>query len=187
MALIPGDHLSEAQRGRRAELLREYRAVQRMDADRAQARMRLASLAIAEGDLEEAEQELKAAQRLEPSFVPAYVNLSDVHRMQGRDQEGEALLRAALELSPGNADVSHALGLLLVRQKRMREALPQLERAATGNPNAARYAFVYALALDSVGDRVRALEVLREARARHPGDRDIASLLEQFEAAAQGP
>jgi tetratricopeptide (TPR) repeat protein len=187
LAQIPGEHLSEAQRGRRAELLREYRAVQRMDADRAQARMRLASLAIAEGYLEEAEQELKAAQRLEPSFVPAYVNLSDVHRMQGRDQEGEALLRAALELSPGNADVSHALGLLLVRQKRMREALPQLERAATGNPNAPRYAFVYALALDSVGDRVRALEVLREARARHPGDREIASLLEQFEAAAQGP
>lgn len=182
LAPVPAEALSTQQRARRSELLREYRALQRMDADRSAARARLASLAMSEGDLQQAEVELRAARRLDPSFIPAYVNLADVHRMQGRDGEGERLLREALERSPENPDVSHALGLLLVRQKRMREALPQLERAATGSPEAPRYAYVYALALDSVGNSTRALEVLREARRRHPGSREIAALLAQIEA-----
>src|SRR5262245_35719095 len=109
--------------------------------------------------------------------MPAHVNLADLYREEGRDADGERVLRRALALEPASADAHHALGLLLVRQKRSTEALAELAKAAERDPERARFAYVYAVALDGFGQPAEALRVLQEAQRRFTGDRDILAAL----------
>ena len=90
--------------------------------------------------------------RLDPNFTPALVNLADLDRMRGQNQEGADLLRKAMAIDPDNADIRHALGLALVRQHNYADALPELRLPAELAPDNARYAYVYAIALNSIGD-----------------------------------
>jgi tetratricopeptide (TPR) repeat protein len=160
----------------------EYRDVQAFNADRAESWLNLGALEVRLGNRQRAEADYQQAIRLQPSFMPPYVNLADVYREQGRDADGERLLRQALAIHPDSADVHHVLGLLLVRQKRADEALTELAKAAQQSPENQRYAYVYAIALDSLGQHAKALRVLAEAQRRFTGDRDILVALVQFSA-----
>ena len=73
---------------------------------------------------------------------------------------------------PDDAELHHALGLNLVRQRRTADALPELARAAAIDPANARYAYVYAVALNSTGRTDDAIKTLEASHARHPADRD---------------
>ena len=151
----------------------EYRRAQQANADWPESRLNLALLHLDLGELDEAEQEYLAAIRLDSLFTRTYVNLADLYRSRGRDAEGERLLREALEVAPDDADVRHTLGLLLVRDKRLPEAVEELHRAAALRPDEPRYSYVYGVALDSTGEQDRALVVLREAHERHPGHPEL--------------
>jgi Flp pilus assembly protein TadD len=89
------------------------------------------------------------------------------------DQHGAELLRKAMSIEPNNADVQHSLGLLLVRQRDYPGALDLLRRASEFAPDNARYAYVYAIALNSTGASGQAMAVLGEAHRRHPTDREV--------------
>jgi Tfp pilus assembly protein PilF len=69
--------------------------------------------------------------------------------------------------------------LTLVRLKRQDEALDALRRAAELEPDRARYAYVYAVALHSSGRAGDAMTVLKESLARRP-DRDTLLALVSF-------
>lgn len=94
-----------------------------------EAHLNLGLIALAKGEAPKAEQAYRTALRLDPAFAPAYVNLADLFRPQDRDTEGEQSLRSGIAAAPDDADLPHALGLLLVRQKRLGEALPYLQLA----------------------------------------------------------
>jgi Flp pilus assembly protein TadD len=53
-------------------------------------------------------------------------------------------------------------------------------RAAELEPDRARYAYVYAIGLDSTGRRADAIQALKDNLARHPADRDTLSALISF-------
>jgi predicted Zn-dependent protease len=55
--------------------------------------------------------------------------------------------------------------------------MAMLAKAATLDPQRARFAYVYAIALNSGKQRVEALRVLEENHARHPADRDTLAAL----------
>jgi Flp pilus assembly protein TadD len=110
--------------------------------------------------------------RLDQNFTPALVNLADLDRMRGLDQEGVELLRKATSIDPNNADIRHSLGLALVRQHNYADALPELRQASEFAPDNARYAYVYAIALNSIGAGASAMELLENTHKRHPADRD---------------
>jgi tetratricopeptide (TPR) repeat protein len=173
LATVPRGSMTAGQRSALERGLEEYRAAQRVDLDRGPAHLNLGSLDAQLGDLDGAEREYRAAIAVAPYFIPAYVNLADVLRERGRDDEGEKLLREALDVDPDNAEVHHAFGLLLVRQKRLPEAMDELWRAARLAPEEPRYAYVYGVALHGTGSTERALEVLRAAHEKHPGDVEI--------------
>jgi Flp pilus assembly protein TadD len=82
-----------------------------------------------------------------------------------------------MAIEPDNADVRHALGLLLVRKRDYAGALELLRRANELAPENARYAFVYAVALNSTGAGAEAMTLLEEAHRRHPADRDVLMAL----------
>ena len=67
-----------------------------------------------------------------------------------------------------------------MRLKRQDEALSELARAAELEPDRSRYAYVYAVGLDSVGRRADAIQALKDNLARHPSDRDTLSALVSF-------
>jgi Flp pilus assembly protein TadD len=81
---------------------------------------------------------------------------------------------------PDSADLPHALGLLLVRQQRLAEALPWLRRATEFGEDQPRYAYVYAIALHGAGRLDAAIEVLQQARQRHPNDRSLRLALADY-------
>ena len=89
-------------------------------------------------------------------------------------------MRRAARASPASADVHHALGLSLVRQKRTREGVEELRLAAHTAPDNPRYSYVYAVALNSTGEPERAITTLEDAHDRHPNDLDILRALAAF-------
>jgi Flp pilus assembly protein TadD len=72
------------------------------------------------------------------------------------------------------------LGLVLTRLKQPEAALAEIRRAAELEPDRARYAYVYAVALHSAGRGDDAIGALKEALVRHPDDRDILLALATF-------
>ena len=90
------------------------------------------------------------------------------------EQQGADLLRKAIAQEPGNADVDHSLGLMLVRQKNYADALAQLRKANELAPDNARYAYVYAIALNTVGSHAAGDGAARRTHRQHPADRDVA-------------
>jgi len=110
--------------------------------------------------------------RLDQNFTPALVNLADLDRMRGLNQEGVDLLRKAVAIDPNDADLHHSLGLALVRQHNYADAIPELRQASELAPENSRYAYVYAIALNSIGASAQALQLLEDTHKRHPADRD---------------
>jgi tetratricopeptide (TPR) repeat protein len=143
-----------------------------IDADRPEAHLNLGLLETRLRHPTEAENQYRTALRLDQNFTPALVNLADLDRMRGLNQEGVDLLRKAVAIDPNNADIHHSLGLALVRQHNYADAIPELRHASELAPDNARYAYVYAIALNSAGAQGQAMELLETTHKRHPADRD---------------
>ena len=130
LASVPQDRLSPDDRNRLSRAIDDYVTAQRVNADRPEHRLNLGNLYLQQGKMAEAEAEYEAARALDPGFTPVYVSLAQLYARQGRDVEGERTLREALTRMPDDAELHHALGLNLVRQRRTADALPELARAA---------------------------------------------------------
>ncbi|MBS0560512.1 MAG: tetratricopeptide repeat protein [Proteobacteria bacterium] len=173
LAGIDPNALSPGQRDAYEVAYRELVAAEMVDADRPEAHLNLGLLAMRRRQPDIAEAEYRTALRLDPRFVPALVDLADLDRARGQDAAGAALLREAMAIEPANADVRHALGLLLARQHDYAGALPLLRQATEMAPASARYAYVYAIALNSAGQSKEAVALLRQAHLAHPADWDL--------------
>lgn len=160
-----------------AEAADDFVATQLASAERPESHINLAVFHTDCALLDDAEREYRTALRLDPACIPASVNLADLRRLQGRDAEGEQILRDALRRSPQSAALRHALGLTLIRLDRRDEALIELERACEWGPDEPRHGYVFAVALDSLGQSARALDVMRATHDLHPLDRDILAAL----------
>lgn len=158
----------------------EYIAAQRLLAERPEHRTNLGSFYAQLGRFEEAEAEFRAALTLPPMHVPAWVNFADMRRMQGRDQDAEVILRDGLNAAPASAPLHHALGLTLARLQHFGDAVRELAEAARLAPEDPRYAYVYAVALNSTGQLRAALEVLAQALTRHPDNREMLLAAAKF-------
>jgi tetratricopeptide (TPR) repeat protein len=180
LATVPREYFTPEQLEVRDRAVDEWRKSQLVDADRAEAHLNLGALDVELGRLEDAEREYTVAARVNPRFPGTYVNLADLYRQQGREDRAEQVLRRGIEMAPRNADLPHAMGLLLVRRKQVAESLPYLEKAAALAPDMPRYRYVYGVALNSAGQGAKALEVLTQAHERFPGDQDILLALATY-------
>jgi tetratricopeptide (TPR) repeat protein len=155
----------------------EYVAAQELNADRPESQLDLALLFAKRKDVKEAEAHLKDALSLDPTFVPAAVNLADLYRSLGREADGEATLRAALQHSPCDPALLYARGLSMARQGQHVKALNLLATATNSDPRNARYAYVYAVALNDAGQTSAAIDTLERSIKSHPYDRDSLAAL----------
>jgi len=180
LAAVPSTSQPPTDRERFELAAAEFVAAQRLNADRPEARSTLGNFLVRRGLLSEAEAEYKAALSLSARYAPAAINLADLYRQLSRDGEAESVLRASIGISSQDAALHYALGLTLTRLKRHQESLGELRRAAELDPERARYAYVYAVALHSVGNVDDAIAVLKANLGRHPDDRDTLLALVSY-------
>ncbi len=176
VADVPPDALPPADAKRLTAALAAYEEALRVDADRPEGRANRATYFLMRRDPAAAERELEAGLKLEPGAAGLAVNLADIYRNTGREAEAERLLRDTLAVTFDPAPLHHALGLSLVRQKRSQEALAELEEAVRLASDNARFAYVLAVALQSLGDQAQSQKVLAEALKRNPNDVDLLGL-----------
>ena len=181
LAGVDPQAMTPEQRQAFASAYQELIAGEMIDADLPETHLNLGLVKVRRKQLDEAEAEYRVALRLDPKFVPAMANLADLDRERGMDKDGGELLRAAIAIEPNNAAIKHSLGLLLVRQRNYTEALPLFREAAALEPDNVRYAYVYAVALNSTGSAAEATAVLERAHKQHPTDWDILVTLIAFE------
>jgi Flp pilus assembly protein TadD len=105
------------------------------------------------------------------------VNLADLLRAAGRETDVESVLRQGISAVPADPTLHFSLGLSLVRSQRNSEALTELSRAAAVAPDEPHFAYVYAVALNETGQRVRAIEVAKKILKKFPNDAEAKSLL----------
>jgi tetratricopeptide (TPR) repeat protein len=153
--------------------LAEYRAAQLANADRPEAYSNLGAIAARLGDRETAQQAYEQGLRVGSWFAGSWLNLADLAREKGDDAEAERVLRRGLAATADRAQLHHALGLTLIRQKRVDEALVELKLGLDDAPDDMRLAYVYGVALMSVGRQIEARVVLSDALTQRPADRDL--------------
>ncbi|MDQ5908470.1 MAG: hypothetical protein QG599_561, partial [Pseudomonadota bacterium] len=183
LAAVPTQNLNDSQRQALQRGVAEAIASEQTNADRPEAHLNIGLLYVDLGRFEQAEAAYRTALTLQPGFTQAVVNLADLYRVQGRDAEGEKILRQALDSDPHHAPAQHALGLLLIRQKRLPEAMAALAEAYRLGSDNPRYGYVYAATLNSVGQTVQAIQTLEKVLAKHPQDRDTLMALAGFQRA----
>jgi tetratricopeptide (TPR) repeat protein len=180
LADIADRSLSEGDHARFERAFDEFVAEEQFNADRPEAEANLGQALIQRGRVEPAIAAFREAIRLDRAFFPAYANLADAYRMQGNEAGAERTLRDGIVASPASAVLHHALGLALVRQHRLRDALPELARAVALDPAEPRYSYVYAVGLHENSQRAEAIRVLQTSDAQHPGDRDTLLSLAMY-------
>jgi len=152
----------------------EYIESQEAIAERPESHINLGNLYVEDGDAGKAEESYLAALRMEPRAVAARANLADLYRQTQRDADAEKLLRSGLVIDNESAALHHSLGLILVRQGQSDVALLELARAAELDSGDSRFVYVYAVALNSLGQSGQAISVLENARESFPANYDIA-------------
>lgn len=180
LAAVPVGELDDDNRTRLNAAIVEYVDSQLVMAERPEAQANLGNLYAAQGEVDAAVAAYREAMVLDPRFSPAYTNLADLYRHDGDETQAEGVLRQGIAVYSGSGDLHHALGLSLVRQKRMPEALAELQQATRLSPENARYVYVYAVALNTTGKPKEALMVLQGVHNAHPNDTDILSALVAF-------
>lgn len=151
-----------------------------LNADRPESQVTRGGVFAARGRFEDAEAAFREAIRLSPGFVPASVNLSDLYRARGDEGRADQVLREAIAISPDDGAARYGLGLSLVRQKRLTEAIVELRHAWRLTPSVARYGYVLGVALHDNGDMTGSLLTLQAVSERHPSDRDVLVALALF-------
>ncbi|MEJ2491048.1 MAG: multiheme c-type cytochrome [Desulfuromonadales bacterium] len=136
---------------------------------------------------ERAESAYREALFLDPHWVPAYVNLADLFRQQGKESAAEKTLRSGIAQMPQEAVLFYSLGLLQIRHQDMTKALESLKKATDLAPNHARYAYVYAVALDNNGETQEALFFLDQFLFENPDNQPLNELRLQLISKGKSP
>ena len=161
--------------------LSEYVAGQMFNAERPETYANLGALNLARGKVEAAREAYAKALAVDKTFTPAAISLAEVERAGGDERAAEATLRKYLAANSDSGPLAHALGLSLIRQKRLPEAMEALEQAVKLAPDDARFAYVYAVALHDAGGPQKAVDALKRALLRNPFDRDVLTALVSYE------
>ena len=178
---VPLTQLSAGQQAAWRKAADEYIQTQKYNADRPESRTNLGTFIARQGQFDAAQAEFAAARKLEPNYVPAYVNAADAYRQQGRDADAIRTLQEGIAVQPSNATLHHALGLAYTRRQQRDLALVEFARSVQLAPDNPRYAYVYAVALNSMGRSADATRLLHRAAERWPADRNILFALSAME------
>ena len=105
------------------------------------------------------------------------VLLAELESRLGNTRSARRFYEHALRRDPKFSPAHHAFGLFLVRAQEHEKALVHIRAAAELDPANSRNVYVYAIAMNSLGQSKEALNILNDAWVRFPGDFDIGYAL----------
>lgn len=173
--------LSEKDKVTLTNVIEEYIEVQLLNGERAFSHVNLGNLYASMGKHEKAQASYETAIKKEKLFIPAYVNLADLYRQKGAEEKSQSILFDALNVNKSVAVIHHALGLSLVRQKKIEQAIKSLHQARLLEPDNTQFSLVYAIALNSSDKTEEALIELEAFHDRHPLNGQILMMLSTLE------
>lgn len=177
---VSPQQLSANGQGELQALQQEYLDWLKLNGDTPESLLSLGNYLRGQNQAENAERAYRQALRISPGFIPALLNLADLYRQSGMEDQAGVLLKQAITLAPDSATAQHAFGLQLVRQKRLKDALPYLKKAADLSPAETRYTYVYGVALWESGQQDMAIQVLEAAWQRQPGNPELHAALQAY-------
>src|ERR671923_2338788 len=137
-------------------------------------------------DFDEAIRLYKESIALYPT-ADAHTYLGWTYSFQGRIDEAISQCEIAIQLDPEFGNPYNDIGVYLMQQQKLDEAIPWLEKAKQARRYEPRH-FPY-LNLGRVyvakGMLQKALEEFRGALERHPGDADLTQLIEELQTKLQ--
>ncbi len=122
----------------------------------------------------DAANEYRQAMLATASVPGSALSLAEFESLSGDAPAASKMYRHMLAIGPDFAPGRHAYGLWLVRNGQSEAALPHLRAAAELDPAFPRFAYVYGIALNSLGLAEEAIDVLGNARNTFPEDYQIA-------------
>ncbi|MHB1199851.1 MAG: tetratricopeptide repeat protein [Polaromonas sp.] len=144
------------------EATRLYREVLRADPTQRDAWLGLAVIAHARNQREPAMDAYKRVLRLEPQNATALAGVIALNNNDDEPQQ-ESRLRELLARSPQEAELNHALGLVLSGEQRWSEAQPLFFKAYALAPGEPRFAYNLAVTLDHLRKTGLALQYYETA------------------------
>lgn len=152
----------------------ELLQVDELSSWRGEGRMNIATAHDFAGDMPAAEKTYRASLEIDPSFAPALINLSELLRRTGREADSFEMIEKASQ-AEGFVDpaIHHAYGLALIRTGQSDKALSILKKAMTASRGNVRYAYVYLVALNSLGQEEEAYKGLKASLRRHRYDPEL--------------
>lgn len=117
--------------------------------------------------------EYRRSMRAAAMMPDAALNLADFEMRLGNTREAGELFEHAIRVGSDSAMVQHAYGLHLVRSGDSARAIEHLRLATEIDDSAPRFAYVYGVALNSLGSTKDAIDVLVNARQTFPDDFEI--------------
>lgn len=168
---------------RRTEMIKplaEYREFLKLHGDTPSGQLELASLEVNMENRGAALLSYQQALKIDRNHVATLVNLADFYRGSGLESKGENMLLRALRVAPDSAAVNHSYGLLLVREQRYGEALSYLEKGAQLANGQPRFAYIYAIALDSMGKTEKSVEFLFDIIETWPNQLNLLMTLVNY-------
>jgi tetratricopeptide (TPR) repeat protein len=120
------------------------------------------------GNYAGAVEQLSKAVAADPKDYAAHFNLALAHSLLGKDGEAIAGYRTVLDLKPGLYQAELNLGMILIRAKQAREAIPLLEAAVQEKPKEPQPNLQLAEALLAAGDLAKAEQYYRAAADLDP-------------------
>lgn len=158
------------------KLVEEYRTALNYNADSPAGQLSIGNLEASLGFTILAENAYLKSLEIEPGYVPTLINLADLYRSSARDHESQKILLQALQVAPDSANANHAYALFLIRAGKQNKALPYLETSISLEDSTPRHIYVYAVALDSRGDTVKAMQVIDKASQRWRNNLELSFL-----------
>jgi cytochrome c-type biogenesis protein CcmH/NrfG len=127
-----------------------------------------AAQALADDRIAVAERLLRAHLQRFPTDVAALRMLAEAGTRLGQYRDAERLLAHCLELAPSFLGARHGYAIVLYRQQKAAEAIPQIERLLADDPRDPGYRSLLAAALGLVGDYARASAIYEQVLAEQP-------------------
>ncbi|MDQ2043615.1 hypothetical protein NRL14_07735, partial [Pseudoalteromonas sp. 20-92] len=112
-------------------------------------------------DINGAIKSLQKGISVDPYFDASYVNLADIYYRLGQTEKMQSVLNNGLTAVPSSAPLHYANGMALIRSGNKPAAVGSFKHAMALESNNVQYAYLYFLALDSIGATAQAVSELK--------------------------
>lgn len=156
--------------------IRELAYANKVNTWRGEGNINQSMLALNKQDINGAIKSLQKGISVDPYFDASYVNLADIYYRLGQTEKMQSVLNNGLTAVPSSAPLHYANGMALIRSGNKPAAVDSFKHAMVLESNNVQYAYLYFLALDSIGSTAKAIIELKSKISTYNNATQLKSL-----------